>query len=513
MKLFRASAVVGGFTLASRLLGFLRDMLMAAVLGAGPVADAFFAAFRLPNLFRRMFAEGAFNAAFIPLYAGKLQMGQEEEADAFAREALATLISIVLVLVLIFEASMPFVMQVVAKGFTDKPELFAKAVLYAQITMPYILFMSVTALLGGVLNARGRFAAAAAAPIMLNIVLISFLLSGTHGPHETAIRLSIGVALSGILQAAVVIWGCRNAGLKLFLRPPSLSPDVKRLLALSVPGAIAGGVVQINLVVGQRFASQQEHAISWLQYADRLYQLPLGLVGVAMGVALLPALSRLIKADEMKNASHTLNQALELSALFTLPAAFALAALPDFFVEGVFMRGEFSPQDAFNTGQALRVYAAGLPSFILIKVFSPGYFARENTKTPMQFAAIGMVINVALCAILFPRMGFVGLAWATSISGWANAVFLGIGLARSGFFAPSGKLLWRLARLLLASIVMAGFVRWAAYPLRDFLSFLPFYYLFAALLVAGLGMVVYAVAALVLGAVQISRVKSMLRRS
>lgn len=512
MKLLKNSLVIGGFTLGSRVLGFVRDMLMAAILGTGPFADAFFAAFRLPNLFRRLFAEGAFNAAFIPLYAGKLETNGQDAADSFARESLSVLLTALLVLVIAMEIFMPWIMRAYVPGFLSDPTLFSHIVLYAQITMPYIIFMSIAAQLAGILNARNKFAAAAAAPILLNVVLIAVLLSRPQDPSIAALHLSIGVAFSGVLQVLVVFWGCARIGVKLGLKAPRLTPGVKRLIILGVPGAISAGVVQINLVVAQRFASMQEHAISWLQYADRLYQLPLGMVGIAMGVALLPGLTRQVRSGDEAGARDALNEALELSAAFTMPAATALFVLPQLFVEGLFMRGAFSAFDAINTAAALRIYALGLPAFILIKVFAPGFFAREDTKTPMLFAAVSMVLNVVLCAVLFRVMGFVGLALATTLAGWLNAILLGLTLWRQKRFSPSLHLAKRFAGLFAASIAMGGAILLAASWLSVSLQNLPWAALIVAILVAAFGMVVYALAALIFGGVKIAEVKAAFMR-
>jgi putative peptidoglycan lipid II flippase len=407
---------------------------------------------------------------------------------------------------------MPFVMSVIATGFLEKPDLFAKAVLYGQITMPYILFMSMTAMFGGILNARHKFAAAAAAPVMLNVVLIAVLLSRPENAQTAALHLSFGVAGSGILQAAVVIWGCRMAGVRLGLSLPRLSQSVRRLLWLTVPGAISAGVVQINLVVGQRFASMQEHAISWLQYADRLYQMPLGMVGIAMGVALLPGLTRQVRSGDEAGARTALNEALQLSTAFTLPAAVALLVLPQLFVEGLFMRGAFGQEDAINTAAALRIYAIGLPSFILIKVFAPAFFAREDTKTPMIFAAMSMLLNVILCAVLFSLMGFVGLALATTLAGWLNAVLVGGHLWVHKRFTPTLAVASRLLRLIGAAGIMGAVIVFCVPPLRHILSDLPWAAFWLAILVAALGMVAYGVSALLLGGVSRREMKAALSR-
>ncbi len=513
MKLFKNSLVIGGFTLLSRLLGFVREMLMAAVLGSGPMASAFVVAFRFPNLFRRIFAEGAFNSAFVPLYAGKLEAEGQEEADRFSREALSVLLVSLLALMLVSELAMPWIMRAMAPGFLENPGHFARAVLFAQITTPYIMFMSLTAMLSGILNAHMRFAAAAAAPILLNIVMVAILLSGPVTPEIAALHLSIGVGVSGVLQVLVVFFSCRRLGIQLGLPRPRITPGVRRLVVLGVPGAISAGVVQINLLVGQIFASLQDGAIAWLYYADRLYQLPLGVVGIAMGVALLPGLTRQVRSGDEKGAARTLNEALLLSAALTLPAAIALGVLPVYFIEGIFMRGAFTYADAVATGHALMAYAFGLPSFILIKVFAPGYFAREDTKTPMRFAAISMVVNVGLGAALFFTIGFVGLAIATSIAGWINALGLGFGLWRQGQFMPDRALASRLLRLCLAAGIMGFALAFLAEPLRNALQNLPAYSLLSAVLMTFIGIIVFALAALLTRAVRVQEIKSLLRRS
>ncbi len=513
MKLLKNSLVIGGFTLLSRLLGFVREMLMAAVLGSGPMASAFVVAFRFPNLFRRIFAEGAFNSAFVPLYAGKLEAEGQEGADRFSRETLSVLLVALLALMLVSELAMPWIMRAMAPGFLQNPGHFARAVFFAQITTPYIMFMSLTAMLSGILNAHMRFAAAAAAPILLNIVMVAILLAGPATPEIAALHLSIGVGISGVLQVLVVFFACRRLGIRLGLPRPRMTPGVRRLLVLGVPGAISAGVVQINLLVGQIFASLQDGAIAWLYYADRLYQLPLGVVGIAMGVALLPSLTRQVRGGDEKGAARTLNEALVLSAMLTLPAAIALGVLPVYFIEGVFMRGAFTHQDALATGQALMAYAFGLPSFILIKVFAPGYFSRENTKTPMRFAAISMIVNVVLGAALFFTIGFVGLAIATSVAGWVNATSLGVGLWKQGRFIPDRALVSRLMRLLMAAVIMGLVLGILAAPLRDTLQNMPAYSLLSAAIIAVIGLAVFALAAVVTRAVKVQEIKSMLRRT
>lgn len=471
--LYRAFATVGGLTMVSRMLGFARDILIAAALGSGVVADAFFVAFRFPNLFRRLFGEGAFNAAFVPLFARRLEGEGEGEARRFAEEALSALIATLIVFSVVMIVSMPWVMLVLAPGFIEDPAKYDLAVVLSQIAFPYLLCMSVVALLSGVMNSLGRFWAAAAAPILLNIVLIAAIsLAIWLGYSErfgAGIILSVGVAIAGVAQLAMLWIAVRRAGLNLRLRWPRYTPGVKRLVELGIPGVIAGGITQINIVVGTVIASLQAGAVSYLYYADRLYQLPLGIVGVAIGVVLLPDLSRKLRAGQHEAAMDSQNRSLEFALLLTLPAAVALMVAAEPIVRVLFERGAFSAADTEATSLALAAFALGLPAFVMIKVFQPAFFAREDTKTPMRFAAANMVVNVAGSLGLFylfqslGRPPHVGIALATSIAGWVNALMLWIALMRSGEFAFDPRLLRNLPLIALSSFAMGAAI-WFALP-------------------------------------------------
>ncbi len=506
--------------MVSRVLGLVRDMLLAARLGAGPVADAFFVALQFPNLFRRIFAEGAFNAAFVPLYAGRLEEHGADEAGRFAREVLSVLTTSVLLIVVIAQLVMPWLMFALGPGFIEDPDLFAFAVLLTQITMPYLLCMSIAAMLSGALNSHERFAAAAAAPILLNIVLISLLTWG-QGPYGTlAWLLCIGVTFAGVLQVIWLVLAARRAGVKLGFAAPRLTPAVKRLLVLGVPGAAAAGVTHINQLVASSIATLQEGARSWIYYADRLYQLPLGVIGIAMGVALLPALTKRLRAGAPEEANAGVNRALEISFALTLPAAAALIVIAELIVAGLFERGAFGPEDRVNTSIAVMLYAAGLPAFVMIKVFSPGFFAREDTVTPMKFAAISVAVNLVVGVVLFfGPMKFAGLALATSLAGWLNAILLAGTLMRRGQYQIDRRLADRLPRILGAVAVMAACI-WAldqnARPGLEHVAstLLPGLLATPAALVvvvsAGVG--VYGAAALALGALRPSELVAALRR-
>ena len=469
MSLLRNFATVGGATLSSRLLGFVRDILMAAALGTGPVADAFVVAFRFPNLFRRVFAEGAFNSAFVPLFSRALE-GEESEAEhrarakAFAEEAMAGLLTVLTLVCAVAMIAMPILMLVLAPGFVGDPAKFDLAVLLTRITMPYLALVSLLALISGVLNGLGRFAAAAFAPVMLNVVLIAvlwlILASGFAGAEQAGLYLAVGVLIGGFVQLALVIVDLPRAGFLLKLSRPRWSDKMKRLVTLGVPGVIAGGITQINIVVGTMIASLQAGAVSLLYYADRLYQLPLGVVGIAIGVVLLPELARRLKAGDAAGAETASARALEFSMLLTLPAAVALAAIPVELVSVLFERGAFGEEARLGTAAALQAFALGLPAFVLIKVFSPAFFAREDTKTPMQVGALSVAVNVAASLALFPFIGHVGIALATSLAGWVNALVLYRLMVKRGYWHIDRALAIKIALLLACALAM-GAVRLA----------------------------------------------------
>lgn len=458
MSMLRNFATVGGATASSRLLGFMRDMLIAAALGTGPVADAFVVAFRFPNLFRRLFAEGAFNAAFIPLFSRTLEGEGRARAARFAGEAATVLLLILLLLTAVFEIAMPVLMLGLAPGFVTDPAKFDLTVLLTRIAFPYLTLVSLLALISGVLNGLGRFAAAAFAPTLLNVVLIGVLLiilaMGWANTRQAGIALTIGTVIGGIAQLAMVWIALRRANFSIPLLRPRLTPAVHRLVSLAVPGLIAGGVTQINIVVGTMIASLSAGAVSYLYYADRLYQLPLGIVGVAIGVVLLPDISRRLRANDVAGTLHAQNRAIEFSLLLTLPAAAALIIIPAEIIAALFQRGAFAAADTAQTAPAVMAFAAGLPAFVLNKVFSPAFFAREDTRTPMRYAIIGVVINVVLSLALFPFFAHIGIALASTIAGWVNTALLARALLRDHALVVDQRLKTKLGRCVLACLVM-----------------------------------------------------------
>jgi putative peptidoglycan lipid II flippase len=515
MALFRAIATLGSWTMASRVLGLCRDILFAGVIGAGMVSDAFFVAFKFPNLFRRLFAEGAFNAAFVPLFTQRLVADGDNAARAFGGAIASVMVSFMLVFITGAMLAMPWLMFVLAPGFADEPEKFGLAIDLARLTFPYLLFMALCAMLGGMLNAHRRFATAAAAPILLNIVLIAAMLLVREGVLDLpGHALAGGVAVAGAGQFVWLVWGCARAGIMVRLPWPRMTPGVRRLLALMVPAMLGAGVVQINLVVDLILASfLPEGSISWLYYADRVNQLPLGVVGVAVGVALLPLLSRHLSAGEDAEAMHMQNRAIEFALLLTVPAAAALIVMPDVIATVLYQRYAFGPADTLATANALTAFAAGLPAYVLIKALTPGYFARQDTVTPVKIAIGAVVANILLAVILMQVLAHVGLALATASSAWVNAGLLGFILRRRGHFKADARLCRRLPRLLLAVAGMAGAL-WAG---KGWLA--PLFAEGEAIRVAALaalvagGAVVFAVLALAFGAVRRSDLRDALKRT
>ncbi len=455
MSLVKAISTIGGFTLISRIFGFLRDILVAKFLGAGMLADAFFVAFKLPNFLRRLFAEGAFNAAFVPLFAGKMAADGKESAQKFAEEILAMLMAILLLLVAIAEIFMPWLLLLFAPGFADNTEKFMLTILLARLTFPYILFISLVTLLGGILNSVNRFAAVAATPILLNITLIISLLLLTPIMPSSAHALATGVAIAGIIQFTWLAFICHRLKLLPKLQLPKFTPSVKKLLNLAAPAAFGAGVAQINLLIDIVLASLFAGAVSWLYYADRLNELPIGVVGVAIGTALLPMLSKTIRQGNDNLAISQLNKALALAAILTIPATIALIVISTPLITTIYQYGAFRPDDTKAVVPALIAYAVGLPAFIMIKIFSPCFFAREDTKTPVKIALLCVAINISCNIVLMQYYQHVGLAMATTISGWTNALLMAFVLYRRKYFQPNKQLSLTLIRVVVSGLIMA----------------------------------------------------------
>ena len=453
--MIRNAMTVSFWTMASRLLGFLRDILIATLLGAGAEADAFFVALRLPNLFRRLFGEGAFSAAFIPEYAGRLAQEGEASALRLAEDVTALMVAWLFGLTVAGLIFMPWILDMLAPGFRANPAKFTLAVDLSRITFPYLWLICLCALFSGVLNARGRFSAAAVAPILFNVCMIGALIGLRHLGVAPDRALAYGVAAAGIAQFAILARSLANAGTPIRLIRPRLSAGAQIILRRLGPGLIGAGVTQLNLTVDTIIASLlPSGTVSVLYYADRVNQLPLGVIGVALSTALLPVLSRQLRQGARVEAHETLNRAIEAALLLTLPGAAALGVIALPIMNTLFGHGAFSLQDAERSAGALIAYAAGLPAFVLVKLFAPGFFAQGDTVTPVKIGIVAVILNLVLNLVLMHPLQQVGVALSTTIAAWFNMAALAAILYRRGDFMPGTALRDRLARILAATLAM-----------------------------------------------------------
>jgi putative peptidoglycan lipid II flippase len=501
---------VGFWTLMSRILGFVREILLLSLIGPGPIMDAFVAAFRLPNMFRRFFAEGAFNAAFVPMFSKKLE--GDDNPHKFATDALAGLSLVVLIIIGLAMVFMPALVWLTAGGFAEDAR-FDMTVGFGRVVFPYILFMSLSALFSGILNSTGRFAAAAAAPVLLNIFMIIAMVSANYLGADVISWIIWVVPLAGIAQLALTWVAASRAGFALKPARPRWTPDMRKMIVVAVPAALASGVMQINLVVGQFAASQFDSAVSWLFAADRLYQLPLGVVGIAVGIVLLPDLSRRLQADDEIGAKTAFSRAAEISLALTIPASIALIIIPFPLVSVLFERGATGPDDAAAIAVAVSIYGLGLPAFVIQKFLQPLYFAREDTRSPFRFALVAMVINAALAIGLSPVIGWIAPAIAATVAGWAMVALLMIGARRMGdvarFDAHLRKRIWRIVA---TSAVMGGCL-WAGNIALSPALGMPGIRYVALIILITIGIVTYFVSGNLLGAFKISEFKKAIRRS
>lgn len=523
MSLIRASGTIGALTLVSRVLGMVRDMLVARYLGAGLASDAFLIAWRLPNLFRALFAEGAFSAVFVPMFNRTMAEADGQDpgsgkaaAVLFAGQVLSVLfpfLVIFTVIMMIFAAQIVWAMT---GGFPDGgPEKFALAVDLTRITFPYLALISIVSLLGGILNSLDRFWVNAAAPILLNIcMIVAVLFFRGETPVETSYTQAVAVTVSGVMQLLWLMWACAREGVVLWPRLPRLTPRVKQMLVLILPAALGQGAIQFNLLISTSLAARylQQGAVSYLYYADRLNQLPLGLIGIGVGTAILPALSRQIGSGNESAAKETQNRAIELALFLSLPAAVALCVAATPLIRGLLQHGVFTAQDTIGAASALAVFALGVPAYVLIKVLTPGFYARQDTKTPVRVALFSMLFNLVGNLVLIWPLGHVGVAAATAFSAWVNVIILYWLLHRGDHLQADARLLSRGARIIAASAVM-GVALWFMGPLSDRYmagSFLT--RVIALSLLCGGGALVYAGAIFGLGAYRLSELKALVTR-
>lgn len=506
-------ATVAGLTGVSRIFGFARDILTAAILGAGPVADAFFVALKLPNFFRRVTAEGAFSVSFVPLYSEKLTKEGGEGADRFASNAFAVMLSVLIPFTILALIAMPWIIYAIAPGFEKGQMRYDLAVDLSRVTFPYLLLMSLTALMGGVLNARERFAPFAAAPIFFNLSLIGALLLFTPVMQTPGHAMAWGVFLAGILQFAWLLLSIRRARVKLEIKRPSFDGDMKRLFKLMGPGVIGAGVVHINLFADVIIASLlEEGSISYLYYADRLNQLPLGLVGIAVGTALLPMLSKAFAAGDSALAQNLFNRAMEVCLLLALPAAAALFVAGEEMVRVLFERGEFTPDNTLKTANVLKGYAIGLPAYICVKVFSSAYWSRQDTVTPVKISVACTILNIVL-ALAFSRViGVAGIALATGLAGWLQFALLRRGLGKLPEAKFDARLRTAVLKIIFSSVLMGAALYGFAYIAADWFAGAQMEKVLALIALVAGGAMVYAFAIILTGAVKPAELKRYLKR-
>lgn len=511
-SLIRSSLTIGGYTMASRVLGFIRDVIIAKFLGASWMSDAFFVAFKLPNFLRRLFAEGAFNAAFVPIFAGMLATEGEEKAKEFASEAMSLLVTILCLLSVACIVGMPWLMLGLAPGFEDNQQKFDLAVLLTQITFPYIIFISVVSLLGGVLNSYQRFAAVAASPILLNICLITLPFVFQPLVPTFAHGLAIAVSIAGVVQMVWLLYWCHKIGVMPRLRYPRISKQVKKLFKLMAPAALGAGVAQVNLLVDLIIASHIAAGVSYLYYADRINQLPLGVIGIAMGTALLPLLSKQLRSGDLAGAQYSQNRGIEFALILSLPACVALILLAQPMIHILYERGAFDAGDTAATWPALVCFAAGLPAYVLIKVLVPAFYANENTKTPFLIAAFCVVINLVLNLLLIGPLAHVGMAVATSTAAWVNVMLLAHKLEHSNLLKIDDRLQQRIPKILFSAVLMGvvlfGLSQLINFEARHgFINKAPLFVLLCAV-----GLAIYGAAIILTKTVSVSEFKGYLHK-
>ncbi len=452
MNLIKSTSTYSFFVLISRILGYLRDVLIAIYLGSGPIADAFFIAFRIPNTFRRLFSEGTFNSAFVPSYMSELDKGKEN-AKKFANNVFNFLVLSLLFLVLLIEIFMPIFVFLIAPGFTDTGEKLEITISLTRITFPFLLFVSVSSFFGAILNSYNKFAIASAAPIILNIFLILTLLFANFLNDSLVFYLSYAVTAAGIVQLVFLIFFTRKYYYPKFSFKIKLDKKLKFFFKKLIPSIFSSGVTQINILVGTIIASFQASAVSYLYYADRIYQINLAIAGIAIGTVLLPNLSKHVEQHNLKKIKFIQNKSLELSLFLCLPATFALLISSEQITSALFGYGSFGYLSVKNSSEALFYFAYGLPAFALIKVFSSFIFARHNTKTPFIISIYSVIINVCISLYFFSDIGFIIIPIATTISSWFNAIVLFGYLIKKKYFIFDSTLNLSIIKIFLSSII------------------------------------------------------------
>ncbi|PIW55091.1 MAG: murein biosynthesis integral membrane protein MurJ [Sphingomonadales bacterium CG12_big_fil_rev_8_21_14_0_65_65_10] len=524
MSLLKNVGTIGGLTMVSRIAGMAREMIFSRVLGANAVTDAWFQAFIIPNVFRRLFAEGAFSAAFVPMFSKRLHGPENmeqglEDARSFSNAVLSVFLPVLIALCALFELAMPGVIWVLADKPVD-PQNFAIAVDFARIMFPYIVLVSLVTLFTGMLNSVSRFAPGASFPIILNLVLIGALLGGEwlidnrgYDMVEVTYGVAWAVTFGGVIQLAWLYYWSRVEGFRPRLMWPKITPEVKRLSIIALPAAIGGGAYQINTLVQLYFLNQiGSGSVSYMNYADRLNQLPLGIIGIALSTAILPTLSRFVGSKNTEGADRIQSDAIELSMLLTIPAAVALAICATPFVTMIFQGGRFDLADAAATGEVLAALVLGLPAFVLVKVLVPNFYARSDTRTPVYAAFISLTVFVALNFAVMTEYGVVGVAYASVVGAWINVIFLYIVLVKRGYYAIPLPLVGRIARQLVAAAAMGVALWFARDLLTGWFSAGLFARLGALLALVAAAAVVYFGVAFAVGAIDRQRIAALTKK-
>ena len=506
MNLLSSTSVFGFYTMLSRVLGYFRDILIAIFLGTSIYADAFFVAFRLPNTFRRLFAEGTFNAAFIPSYTEEKLKG-EKVGKKFADEVFSLLLFFLIFLIIIVEIFTPFLVYLIAPGFYEDTEKYSLAIEFTRITFPFLLFVSLSSLLSGILNTNNKFAAAAAAPIVLNIVLILFLLISFYYNKNIAKSLSIGVTLSGILQFIILVIFTKKFYFPSISILIKFKARIKNFFKKLLPSIFSSGITQINILIGTIIASFQSGAVSYLYYADRVYQINLAIAGIAVGTVALPSLSRSIKLNNQKSVDQIQNKSVELSLLLSIPAAFGLLIASKEIVNSLFGYGSFSRTDIINTSLAVTFFATGVPAFALIKVLSTFYFARNNTKIPFYISLISMILNIVLSVSLFKKFGFIIIPIATSGSTWIAVIIYFILLSRNKIINFEKKYWLNFTKILLSTAIMCIFLYFGLDYFEDKFEYYYKFKLIYLLIMISLSATIYLFVTKLLGVLNLKSYK------
>jgi putative peptidoglycan lipid II flippase len=506
MNLIKSTGTFSFFTIISRLLGYLRDILIAIFLGTGPLADAFFVAFRIPNTFRRLFSEGTFNAAFVPSYASELSQGKDR-SDEFATNVFNLLIMILVFIVLIVEIFMPFFVFLIAPGFDGDNSKMDIAINLTRITFPFLLFISLASFFSAILNSHNRFAIASAAPIILNIMLIGVLFYGKHLNDQLVYYLSYAVTISGIIQLTFLYIFVKKFYLPKFTFKIKIDEKIKSFFKKLLPSIFSSGVTQINIFIGTIIASFQASAVSYLYYADRIYQINLAIAGIAIGTVVLPQLSKYIQNNQEEKILLIKNKALELCLFLSIPATIALFIASEQIVSALFGYGSFDENGVKNSAKALVYFSLGLPAFSLIKIFSSFFFAHHNTKIPFYISLISVILNIMISVFYFKSIGFIIIPIATTISSWFNCILLFIYLKKNNLFNFNLFFLNKFIRILIASIIMGLFFNYLIIFFDDKLAYEQNFksaYLIGIVL---LGLISYLLIAFAIKAFKISDIK------